>query len=402
MELNKTKCCSKCGVEKSLDSTYYHRDKKSKDGFKPICKVCQNENDRLRYDAKKNHFVPNVICNICSKSFYKKPSDILDVNFCGSECVNKHRKNIKFPERKTGVEKNCKCCNKQIYVIKSQIKENNFCSMECLYEYSKGKENVKLKNGKIINCDGCNSEIYRTPCSLGDKNFCSKECHDNSRKKRTLIKCDECNNNFEIRLSKKLYNKTFCGKECEINYRVKQQGKNDVINSDGIILRKCSICDITKELNNKFYNKHDGCKQGFRTECKECINNIKKERYQNDELYKMSVRVRSLVYDAFKSKGVSKIKKTEAILNCSIPEFMCHISKLFTDGMNWDNQGEWHIDHRIPISSAKTIDDLIKLNHFANLQPMWWEDNLRKSDNISEEWNNTMSIDKLIETTMNA
>jgi hypothetical protein len=46
--------------------------------------------------------------------------------------------------------------------------------------------------------------------------------------------------------------------------------------------------------------------------------------------------------------------------------------------MTWDNYGlyngepnyGWDIDHKIPSSSAITEEDLIKLNHYTNLQPL--------------------------------
>ena len=46
--------------------------------------------------------------------------------------------------------------------------------------------------------------------------------------------------------------------------------------------------------------------------------------------------------------------------------------------MNWNNYGLWNgelnygwdIDHIIPISSAKTEEEIIKLNHYSNLRPL--------------------------------
>ena len=52
--------------------------------------------------------------------------------------------------------------------------------------------------------------------------------------------------------------------------------------------------------------------------------------------------------------------------------------------MNWENWGHgknnttWHIDHIIPLSSAKTIEEVEKLNHYTNLRPMWGSDNIKK------------------------
>ena len=52
--------------------------------------------------------------------------------------------------------------------------------------------------------------------------------------------------------------------------------------------------------------------------------------------------------------------------------------------MSWDNYGlyGWHIDHKVPLSLAKTEEELLKLCHFSNLQPLWAKDNLKKGDSI--------------------
>jgi len=61
---------------------------------------------------------------------------------------------------------------------------------------------------------------------------------------------------------------------------------------------------------------------------------------------------------------------------------MKYIENKFTIGMTWENYGRggWEIDHIIPISSAKTKEDVLKLCHYTNLQPLWWRDNLKKSN----------------------
>jgi hypothetical protein len=55
---------------------------------------------------------------------------------------------------------------------------------------------------------------------------------------------------------------------------------------------------------------------------------------------------------------------------------------MFTEGMCWENQGEWHLDHIIPISSAQTEEEIFKLNHYSNFQPLWAEDNIKKGNKI--------------------
>jgi 5-methylcytosine-specific restriction endonuclease McrA len=58
------------------------------------------------------------------------------------------------------------------------------------------------------------------------------------------------------------------------------------------------------------------------------------------------------------------------------------LEKLFKEGMTWENHGEWHIDHIIPISKAKTAEEIYKLNHYTNLQPLWKRENLCKGSKI--------------------
>lgn len=51
--------------------------------------------------------------------------------------------------------------------------------------------------------------------------------------------------------------------------------------------------------------------------------------------------------------------------------------------MSWDNHGEWHLDHKIPISWADSIEQIYKLNHYTNFQPMWAFDNQSKNNKFA-------------------
>jgi len=110
-----------------------------------------------------------------------------------------------------------------------------------------------------------------------------------------------------------------------------------------------------------------------------------KKRHANkksDPIYLMARRAQSRMWAALTRKGFSKESKTAKTLGCSWKQFAKHIESQFTDGMNWDNQSEWHLDHVVPLSCATTIEGLEKLSHYTNIRPLWAAENLRKSDNL--------------------
>ena len=103
------------------------------------------------------------------------------------------------------------------------------------------------------------------------------------------------------------------------------------------------------------------------------------EKLKTDDFFKLKFSIRSLIRNALKRGFTTKSKKTIEILDCSFEEFKLHLESKFDDKMNWENQGTyWHMDHIIPISSAETEEDVYRLNHYTNFQPLYWEDNLKK------------------------
>ena len=81
-----------------------------------------------------------------------------------------------------------------------------------------------------------------------------------------------------------------------------------------------------------------------------------------------------------KNKKYLKKSKTRSILGADFPEVKKHIEGRFTKGMSWKNYGEWHIDHIYPLSWCDTEEEVFIYSHYSNLQPLWAEDNLNKSD----------------------
>jgi len=105
-----------------------------------------------------------------------------------------------------------------------------------------------------------------------------------------------------------------------------------------------------------------------------------RERFKDDPSFALRVRARWIVGNAIKRMGYKKGSRTEEIIGCSFEEFKAHIERQFLPGMTWENRGEWHIDHIVPISSGASESEVLSLNHYTNLRPLWAEDNLKKSN----------------------
>lgn len=188
--------------------------------------------------------------------------------------------------------------------------------------------------------------------------------------------------------------------------------------------KACTKCGEIKDVSLFF--KDASSKSGFTYQCKDCIkavqflsrdktkiykkewskvyhlNNQEKNRkksslwaknnkerlnarqraYQThkrktDPIWRCAKNIRNLVGGTFSRACEGRFKKksrTAEILGCTLDEFRLHIESQFTPGMSWEIRGQIHIDHIIPICSAKTEEELLRLNHFSNLRPLWaWE-----------------------------
>lgn len=107
-----------------------------------------------------------------------------------------------------------------------------------------------------------------------------------------------------------------------------------------------------------------------------------RKRRKTNPLFKLLENYRHRVWQSYKGSGFIKNEHTLDLLGCSIEEFILYIEQKFTNGMTRKNYGKWHIDHIIPLSSAKTEKEIRKLCHYTNCQPLWAIDNMRKGDRL--------------------
>ena len=101
-------------------------------------------------------------------------------------------------------------------------------------------------------------------------------------------------------------------------------------------------------------------------------------RIKEDPLFKLEWNLRTLLRNVLKKTEHRKATKLQTILGCTVAEFKRHMERQFTEGMNWANQGEWEMDHIVPLSSAKTGLDVVALFHHTNLRPLWASRNRSK------------------------
>jgi hypothetical protein len=177
------------------------------------------------------------------------------------------------------------------------------------------------------------------------------------------------NNKDKIKQQVNQYNKIYnqINKE-KISLNQKEYYKN---NKEVIIKNVKEYYENNKEviLNNvKEYSKNN----------REKIYQYRNKKIQSNPLFKLNCNIRRLIGNSIKNKGYKKLTKSELILGYSVKEFKLYLESQFQSWMSWDNYGKyngelnygWDIDHIVPVSSATTEEDILRLNHYTNLQPL--------------------------------
>ena len=111
-----------------------------------------------------------------------------------------------------------------------------------------------------------------------------------------------------------------------------------------------------------------------------------KRLYGKDEIYTLKILLRTRLTKVLNRERVPKTTDTRTMLGCGYRDLKEHLEKQFTDGMSWENQGDWHIDHIVPLSSANNKEELYQLFHYKNLQPLWAKDNLSKGKKLLKKF----------------
>lgn len=84
-------------------------------------------------------------------------------------------------------------------------------------------------------------------------------------------------------------------------------------------------------------------------------------------------------------KGAPRVAKAHELLGCKLPHFKKNLESQFVEGMSWDNYGEWHVDHILPLMNfdmSKGYNQR-RLFHYKNLRPLWGDDNRKRKKKLN-------------------
>jgi hypothetical protein len=139
--------------------------------------------------------------------------------------------------------------------------------------------------------------------------------------------------------------------------------------------------EVIKEKRKIYLEKNPYLYKNWLEKNKEHRHNYIKN-YNSNPKIKVKNSLRTRINELMNKKYDNP--RTFDLVGCDFEFLLSYIEEKFVGGMNWDNYGYygWHIDHIIPLSSAKNEEEIRKLYHYTNLQPLWFKDNLKKSNNL--------------------
>lgn len=242
------------------------------------------------------------------------------------------------------------------------MKKCKMCNLE--KEFKDMVKDKRRKDGYTNFCLECN-KLKITPEQKLRNNI-------NSKKYREENKEYFNNYNKKYKEENKGYFKDYFREYSKNNERVKEY-QEEYRNKNR---------EYFNEYNKEYYFKNsDNIKESvkeYRTNNKDKINENICLKRKNDPLFALSNSIRKSISKSIKLSGNNKSTKTTEILGCSFNDFKIYLESKFEPWMNWKNRGfyngelnyGWDIDHIIPISTAKTEEQVILLNHYSNLQPL--------------------------------
>jgi len=142
-------------------------------------------------------------------------------------------------------------------------------------------------------------------------------------------------------------------------------------------LRKLSDLHYQKNKEKVSAYSAEYCR---RPEIKERVNRRRKQRYHTEPETRLLHTLRCRLKAVLKLQHLDRAGKTKELLGCTIEQARQHIESQFQEGMNWNNHGQWHIDHIKPCFTFDLSDPEQRkiCFHYTNLRPLWASDNMSR------------------------
>jgi len=277
---------------------------------------------------------------------------------------------------------------------------------------------VRLNMVIYNKCIKCNEEKplweFKTDKreDLGVKNYC-KECWPIHKEEQKIIKEKDRILKKEKKLQEKIIERQIAKEERdkerekkrEVKIALEEQRKlkSATLQQERILKAKEKEKKLLERKKEKDFIIY------FETHVK-----LKRKNTRPKEILDAIKLIRTIVFSQLSRKKCTSLKnkkdkllEAEKILGCTLEEFKVHIEQQFEDWMNWNNHGvytgfkkqTWHFDHYIPLASAKTIEEIIKLNHYSNIKPLDSYINCKlKKAKLPEEFKKMIEENNLRET----
>jgi hypothetical protein len=261
-------------------------------------------------------------------------------------------------------------------------KKCNKCGEEKkLCEYHKCKN---FKSGFKNTCKKCISEKNKLPENQDKiKNARKKWAENNKEKIKEYKKRGYENNKDKILKKNAEWRKKNPEKNKELmkSYRDKNKEILKIKKNEYKEKNRDKVLESTRKWVKENYQRYLEKKREY-SKSEIGLEKKRKNYHKNKEKNNHIIAWRRVLINTIKRLGTSKEGKTNELLGYSALELKEHIEKRFVSGMTWDNWGEWHIDHIIPVSNFDKSENIRIINSLDNLQPLWAKDNLKKSNKI--------------------
>ena len=227
------------------------------------------------------------------------------------------------------------------------------------------------------------------PCKNGhleERNTHSGICYGcsriNSTKYRKTDKGKE-----RLKIGQKKYRQSEKGKEAHRKASSKPNAvksrKNYQQSEAGKISRKKTTQSESYKTSIKKYQQSESGKNS--------MSKASKKFLDNNPDYRMARNLRIHIYHQLKGIKAIKQKRFYELVGCDLNSLKKHLEQQFSKNMSWDNYGEWHVDHIVPVAYFIKNFDFSEVEiqqiayNYSNLHPMWGDENTSKGAKISDK-----------------